>query len=69
MKEAPAIRRLCTIRYCAIRRGHRWSTIQKADRIIVLEQGRIVEEGSHQQLLEQEGRYFDLVEAGKAAVG
>jgi ATP-binding cassette subfamily B protein len=43
--------------------AHRLSTIQKADRIIVMEKGEIVEQGSHNQLLEADGHYkrlFDL---------
>lgn len=40
--------------------AHRLSTVEHADRIIVLSEGRIVEEGSHQQLLQQEGAYAEL---------
>lgn len=40
--------------------AHRLSTIQKADQIKVIEQGRIVEEGKHQDLLDKKGRYYDL---------
>jgi len=40
--------------------AHRLSTIRNADQIIVLEQGRIVEHGNHEQLLEKKGRYYQL---------
>lgn len=40
--------------------AHRLSTIQHADNIILLSHGKIVEQGSHQQLLHQKGRYYDL---------
>jgi ATP-binding cassette subfamily B protein len=42
--------------------AHRLSTVRDADRIIVLDQGRIVEEGSYQDLLEQGGLFRTLVE-------
>ncbi|NEN22388.1 ABC transporter ATP-binding protein [Cryomorpha ignava] len=42
--------------------AHRLSTIQKADRIIVLEKGRIIEQGTHQQLLANEGHYKKLID-------
>ena len=40
--------------------AHRLSTIQHADKIIVLSHGEIVEQGNHDQLLKQRGRYYDL---------
>ena len=40
--------------------AHRLSTIRNADLILVLEQGRIIERGNHQELIQQKGRYYQL---------
>ncbi len=40
--------------------AHRLSTVRNSDCIMVLEQGRIIERGNHQQLMEEKGRYYQL---------
>ena len=40
--------------------AHRLSTIQKADQILVIEEGKIIESGKHDELLQKKGRYYDL---------
>jgi subfamily B ATP-binding cassette protein MsbA len=40
--------------------AHRLSTIRRADQILVVEKGRVVERGTHEGLLAARGRYFDM---------
>lgn len=48
--------------------AHRLSTIQHADKIIVMQRGHVVEQGTHQQLLAQEGHYAQLYRVQKLNV-
>ncbi|TWJ54193.1 putative ABC transporter ATP-binding protein [Bacillus paralicheniformis] len=47
----------------AIMIAHRLSTIRDADKILVLDHGRKIEEGNHQELIEKRGMYYELVKA------
>jgi ATP-binding cassette subfamily B protein len=47
--------------------SHRFSTVRKSDRIVVLEDGQIHEEGTHDQLVAQQGRYASLFELQAAS--
>ncbi|MCQ2472160.1 MAG: ABC transporter ATP-binding protein/permease [Clostridia bacterium] len=46
--------------------AHRLSTVKNSDCIMVMEQGRIIERGTHDQLIEQQGRYYQLYTGNKA---
>jgi len=59
MREA--LRHLARGRTCLII-AHRLSTVTDADRIIVLEKGRVTEMGSHQELLAKQGLYYNMLQ-------
>lgn len=57
-----ALRRLCQNRTCIVI-AHRLSTIREADKIVVIENGAVVEQGSHEQLIQQQKAYYQLYQS------
>ena len=42
--------------------AHRLSTLRKANRILVVDKGRIIENGSHEELMAKKGKYYKLIQ-------
>jgi ATP-binding cassette subfamily B protein len=49
--------------------SHRFSTVRRADLIVVVEEGRIVEQGTHQELMEKRARYHAMFTAQAEGYG
>jgi ATP-binding cassette subfamily B protein len=46
--------------------AHRLSTLRNADRLFVIDRGRVVEEGTHEELMDRKGKFYDLVQTQSA---
>ena len=45
--------------------AHRLSTIKKCDKILLMKDGKVIEEGRHDELVEKQGEYYSLINMGK----
>jgi putative ABC transport system ATP-binding protein len=68
VRLARALRKLAQGR-TTISIAHRLSTAARADRVVVLANGRIVDDGSHQELMQQRGEYYRMYESWLIATG
>lgn len=49
--------------------AHRLATIEQADQILVVDEGKIVQKGTHKELIKQEGKYRDFIKVREQAEG
>ena len=64
LAEARIFKRLLTQKdKTIITISHRLSTVRRADRIYVIEHGKVVEQGTHSELVKQKGAYYTLFES------
>jgi ABC-type multidrug transport system fused ATPase/permease subunit len=68
VRLARALRKLAQGR-TTISIAHRLSTAARADRVVVLANGRIVDDGSHEELMQQRGEYHRMYESWLIATG
>jgi len=62
-----AINKIMVGRTCLII-AHRLNTLKGCDRLLVFEQGKLIEQGSHTELISQKGKFFDLIENSKSTL-
>ena len=55
----------CMVGRTSIVVAHRLSTVEKCDKIFLIEEGKIIEQGTHQELIELQGKYYKLYIAGQ----
>ena len=55
----------CMVGKTSIIVAHRLSTVEKCDKIYLVENGKIIEEGNHQELIEMKGKYYKLYKSGQ----